>query len=288
PPRAPPGRSRARAGPGPRPAPSGCSPRETRSPRLPRSHVAVLAVTARGRVGAQRPDVVVAVIPRAALVRVRAAPRIERHHRFLEIRPVPVGHVRILDERLQPDRRGWIAADNGPVLVQRGADQLDLRPRRGLLALAHAAEQARAHQTRDEPEDDDDDEELDEREATLIAEEASHRSLSHSGTSVTERMAISMATTMKPTTTPITRMMHGSARAMSRLTSLRVSASSSVATRSSISSRRPVSSPTRTMWVASAGNAPDSAIGWARAAARRAPSARRSTAPPGPRVGHQL
>src|SRR4026209_975298 len=135
------------------------------------------------------------------------------------------------------------AAPNSPIC----------RPAAPRAAPPPAAERAGPHQSRDEPQDDDDDQELDEREAALIPQEPARRRASHSGRSVTERKAISMAAQKDPTTTPITRMMHGSASAMSRLTSLRVSASSSVATRRSISSRRPGSSPPRTTWVGTAG-----------------------------------
>src|SRR4029077_21129066 len=180
-------------------------------------------------------------------------------------------------------RRRRVGADVEPVLVERGPEQLDLRPGRGHLALAHAAEEARSDEAGYEPEDDDDHQQLDQGEAALVAEESSYRhGPPHRGRSVTERMAMSMATTMKPTTRPMTRMMQGSARAISRLTSLRVSASSEAATCSSVSSSRPVSTPTRTMWTARTGNVRVSAMGWARPGPRRTPPPRRPTARAGP------
>src|SRR6185295_20089517 len=98
------------------------------------------------------------------------------------------------------------------------------------LALADAAEEPGAHEASDQPQDDDDHQQLDQGEAALIPEQPFHpHGPPHMGRSVTERMASSMATTMKPTTRPMTRMMQGSARAISRLTSLRVSASSEAA-----------------------------------------------------------
>src|SRR5260370_22733839 len=246
---------------------------------VPGGDVGVVAVGARGAGGGGGRDVVIAVVAGAALVLVGAARGVGRHRGLLEIRPVPRGHVGVLHQRRQAGRRRRVGADVEPVLVERGHEQLDLRPGCGHLALAHAAEEARADEAGDEPEDDDDHQQLDQGEAALVAEESSDRhGPPHRGRSVTERMAISMATTMKPTTRPMTRMMQGSANAISRLTSLRVPASSEAATCSSVSSSRPVSSPTRTMWTARAGNVRVSAMGWARPTPRRTPSPRLPTA----------
>ena len=51
------------------------------------------------------------------------------------------------------------------------------------------------------------------------------RTRPHSGISLMEKIASSMATTMKPTTSPITKMMLGSASATRRWSRLRVSVS---------------------------------------------------------------
>ncbi len=90
---------------------------------------------------------------------------------FLRYGPFQLASVRVLHQRLEAGPRRRVGADVEPILVQRRAEQLDLRPRGRLLALAHAAEEARPHQARDEAQDDDDDQQLDQREAALVPEE---------------------------------------------------------------------------------------------------------------------
>src|SRR5438874_8002265 len=245
------------------------------------------------------------MVARAALVLVGLAPGVEGHEVLLEIGAAPVGGAWIPHERLETGGGGGIGADVEAVLVEGRAEELDLGARRRLLGLAHATEEPRPHEAGEQPEDDDDHEQLDQGEAARVAEtrsacaQSSTRGLrqghlaesivgcresrqyaaqDQNGISVMERMAMSMATTMKPTTSPIARMMHGSTSATRRLTSLRVSLSKVAPTLSSISSIRPVSSPTRTMWMASGGKARVSSMGLARPAPRLAPSARLSTA----------
>src|SRR2546428_4746433 len=175
---------------------------------------------------------------------------------LLQIGPVPVRDVRVRHERLQALHAARIGADVEPVGVERRPEQLNLCLRRRLLGGADVAEEPRADEADEQAEDDDHDEQLDQREAALVTESLDEPAASHSATSLIEKMAISMATTMNATSTPITRMIVGSSRPSVRFISIRTSVSSVSATLSSISSIRPVSSPTRTMCMAIAGNMP--------------------------------
>src|SRR5262249_24608646 len=139
-------------------------------------------------------------------------------------------------------------------------------------------EEPRGDQAGQEAEDDHDHDHLDQREAPAVTEDPEHAGVHHIDTSVIEKMAMSSATTMKPTTNPMMRMMLGSSKPMRRLTSRRTSDSKSAESLRSISSSRPVSSPTRTMCTAISGNACDSPSGLLIPAPRRTPSATRSMA----------
>src|SRR5262249_58706885 len=148
---------------------------------VPRHDVGVLAVAPWGVVGPLAPDVEVAVIAGAAFVEVRIAPGIAGDAVLLEVGAVPVWDVRIRDQGVQTQGRGRVGADVQTVLVQGGAEELDLSPRRGLLGLTHAAEEPRAHQPREQPQHDDHDEQLDEGEAALAPVGAPSASLVSGG-----------------------------------------------------------------------------------------------------------
>src|SRR5207249_337898 len=286
----------------------------------------VLTFAARCAVAALRPQVVFAVLPGAAAIPVRIAPRVLGHI-FLEVGPVPVGHVGVALERVQPLGAIRILPDVQPIAVEAGAEQLDLGSRRCLLGLADAAEETRPHQADEQAEDDDDHEQLDQREPRFVTEadrvsrgRDSHRLskqpprtvaaghgrvvrpgaralLNHGpgaralfshpgahahykGISLIEKIAISIATTMKATSTPMSRMIAGSSRPIRRLSSVRTSVSNVSAVLRSISSRRPVSSPTRTMCTASGGKFACSASPLASVPPRLTVSPSRSTARP--------
>src|SRR5439155_24138563 len=114
------------------------------------------------------PQIVLAELTGTASVLVRAAPRVARY-RFLQIRPIPVGRAsRILLERVEALGAGRIGADVEPVLIEPGADQLDLRFRRRLLRLSDASPQTWPEEPDEQPEHDDDDEQFDEREPALV------------------------------------------------------------------------------------------------------------------------
>src|SRR5207253_610818 len=102
----------------------------------------------------------------------------------------------------------------------------------------------------------------------------------HSGISLIEKIARSIATTINATTTPMPRMTTGSRSPSTRLSSTRTSFSKVSATLSSISSSRPVSSPTRTMCTASTGNRASVCIPAAIVPPRFTPSASRPTPRP--------
>src|SRR4029453_9349172 len=97
------------------------------------------------------PEVVLAVLPGTTAILVGVAPRIFGNG-LLEVGAVPVGNVRVPLERVDTLARVRVAADIEPVLVECRAKELDLRPRGGLLRLAHAAEEARPDETHQEPE----------------------------------------------------------------------------------------------------------------------------------------
>src|SRR5262249_26366823 len=156
--------------------------------------------------------------------------------------------------------------------------QAALRAGGSMLRLGDAAEELGCDEAGQEPEHDHDDDHLDQREPAVVPEGPRHAGQGHICTSVIEKIAMSSATTMKPTISPMMRMMVGSSIPMRRLTSRRTSDSRSEASLSSISSRRPVSSPTRTMCTAMGGKAPDSFNGLVMPAPRRTPSATRSMA----------
>src|SRR5215471_8230680 len=216
--------------------------------QVPGRDVGGLALAARLAVRAVAPEIVLPVIARAALVLVRVAPGIGRDRVLLEVRTVPVGDVRVPNERVETDRPRRVAPDVQAVLIQSGSEQLDLRAGGHGLRLADAAEEPRADQPGQEAQDDDDDDHLDEGEPAAVSPDSREEAGSgHRATSVREKMAISSATTMKPTMSPMTRMMAGSSKPMRRLTRRRTSDSKSAATLISMSSSRPVSSPTRTM-----------------------------------------
>src|SRR6266850_148470 len=169
---------------------------------------------------------------------------------LLEVRPVPVRRAGALHERAEPLRGVRIGADVEPVGVQRAAEDLDLRAGGRLLGLADVPEQPGSDQAHQQAQDDDDDEQLHQGEAGLAAQPPPH-----SGISLIEKIASSIATTMNATMTPMLRMMIGSSIPTTRFISVRTSVSKVSAVFNNISSSRPVSSPTRTMCTASAGNA---------------------------------
>src|SRR3990172_3212484 len=93
-----------------------------------------------------------------------------------------------------------------------------------------------------------------------------------------EKIAMAIATTIKATMTAMMRTTAGPRRLMIRFRAVRTSPSKVSETLRSISSSRPVSSPTRTMWSASGGKTPLSPMGADSPAPRLTPSPRRSTA----------
>src|SRR5262249_12369097 len=150
--------------------------------------------------------------------------------RFLEIGTVPVVDVRIALQSVQADVAVGVAADIEPVLIERGAEQLDLRTCGGLLGLSHTAEQPWPYQADEQAQHDDDHEQLDERDPPLVRERTeatvaprSDRATKpsrassaagyrravrpgththHNGMSLIEKIASSIATTMNATSTP--------------------------------------------------------------------------------------
>src|SRR5256712_8680878 len=102
----------------------------------------------------------------------------------------------------------------------------------------------------------------------------------HSRISLIEKIASLIATTMKATSTPMLKMMTGSRSRSTRFSSVPTSPSNVSATLRSMSSSRPVSSPTRTMWIASAGNGACACIPAAIVPPRFTPLASCSTARP--------
>src|SRR5262245_22200697 len=255
-----------------------CAPAGRCSLDGPGSHVGVLSGAARLSVGAITPEIVLAVLSGTALIVVRVSPRIAGNGVLLQIGPVPVvAASRVAD---QPLERSRVGAHVEAVLIEGCAEQLDLRAGGYLLRLADASEELGCDEAGQKTEDDHDDDHLDQREPAAVPEGPRHAGQGHICTSVIEKIAMSNATTMKPTIKPMMRMMVGSSIPMRRLTSRRTSDSRSAASLSSISSRRPVSSPTRTMCTAIGGKAPDSFSGLVMPAPRRTPSATRSMARP--------
>src|SRR5256886_12380937 len=100
--------------------------------RVPWRDVGVLAFPARLPVAALGPEVVVAVLARAAAVLVSVAPRVLGYG-LLEIRAVPVGHARTPLERVEALACRRVGAGVEPILVEPGAEQFDLGSRRRLL-----------------------------------------------------------------------------------------------------------------------------------------------------------
>ncbi len=70
-----------------------------------------------------------------------------------------------LHERVEADRRGRVGPDVEAVLIEGGAQELDLRTGGHHLGLPDAAEQPRADQSGEQAEDDHDHDHLDEGEA---------------------------------------------------------------------------------------------------------------------------
>src|SRR6266540_2599612 len=240
----------------------------------PRGDIGAFALAARLAVGALAPQVVFPVLSGAAPILIGPSPGIQGNRVLLEVRAVPIGEVRIPDQGFQANGGRRVGTHVQPILVQPCAQQLDLSPGRRLLGLPHAAEEPRTHQPHEQAQDDRDHDHLDEREPAVIVQEAPHPG--HRATSVKEKIAISRATTMNPTSTPTTRMIPGSSSAISRLMRRRTVDSKSAAILSSMSSSRPVSSPTRTRYTAIGGNASDPAMSAAIPTPRRTPSARRA------------
>src|SRR5207245_3114488 len=106
--------------------------------------IRVLAFATRRPIGALGPEVVFAVLTRTATVLVLIAPRILGYG-LLEIGAVPVVDVRIPLERVEALARVGIRADVETILVERRAEQLDLRARGRLLRPAPPPDQPRPH-----------------------------------------------------------------------------------------------------------------------------------------------
>ena len=121
-------------------------------------------------------------------------------------------------ERLEPLLGIGVPPDVELELIEGRSEELDLHAGRRLARLAHASEQARAHEAGEDTQDDDDDQELDQGEAGLIEGAAGpargararratrgflvrnwHRD-PHRGSSFTLRIASRIASTMVSTT----------------------------------------------------------------------------------------
>src|SRR5207244_9779623 len=172
---------------------------------FPAGDVAVVALAPGRTVGAVGDEVVGApALARAAVV-VRALPRVPRDV-LLEVRAVPaIGAERPLAERREALLRRRVAAHVEAEGVERRAQHLDLGARRLALRLLALADEVRADQRHQEPDDDHHDHHLDEREARLPCP-SSHSWIPHIGRSFTLKIADSMEITMDPTPRPITRM----------------------------------------------------------------------------------
>src|SRR5207244_6080994 len=116
-----------------------------------------------------------------------------------------------------------------PERVERRAERLDLDAGRLHLRLLLLADQARADDPHQEPDDDEHDHDLDEGETRLRA--CSHVVLSHIGRSFTLKIADIIEMTMNPTPTPMTRMSAGSRSRVNCWSATRTSRSQCSATR---------------------------------------------------------
>src|SRR5215471_8188455 len=128
-----------------------CAPAGRCSLEGPGGHVGVLSGATRLSVGAITPEIVLAVLSGTAFVVVRVSPRIGGNGVLFEIGPVPVAASRTAD---QPVERGRVGAHVEAVLIERRAEQLDLRPRRYLLRLTDAPEKLRRDEASQKAEDD--------------------------------------------------------------------------------------------------------------------------------------
>src|SRR3989442_2486759 len=220
----------------------------------------VVAVAPGPAVGAVGDEVVgTPTLARAAVV-VGVIPRVPRDV-LLEVRAVPaVGAERPLAERREALLRRRVAAHVEAEGVERRAQHLDLGARRLALRLLSLADEVRADQRHQEPDDDHHDHHLDEREARLPCP-SSHGWTPHIGRSFTLKIADSMEMTIDPTPRPITRMSTGSSRRVNCWTWTCTSRSKWSATRIKSSSSLPVSSPTAIICTASGGDKPERAGG---------------------------
>src|ERR687895_1177683 len=121
---------------------------------LPAQHVRVFSFTSRLSVAAKRQQVEAAfVLLSRTLVDIRSIPRVERHV-LAQVRSPPAAQhwlpARRRAERLEPLLSTRIAPVVEPVVVERDAQHLDLRPRGLAPRLGHAAEDLRPDESREQ------------------------------------------------------------------------------------------------------------------------------------------
>src|SRR5208337_1182262 len=208
---------------------------------------------------------------------VLVAPWILGHAVLLPIRTVPVVDPRRRgDQRLQPFARGRIAADLELEQIERLADLSDLDLRGLAFRLLPAADEVAADDAHDDADQDQHHQDLDQRHAVAAplrldggqppqclgthevfssvgAACRRHWTPIHTTSSLMAITPMRIESTMPPINTARLRISAGSRTARKRLIAAATSRSYTSATRCSISSSRPDSSPTRIICVASRG-----------------------------------